>query len=163
MKNNQIAMIVVISLVVAVIASIATASITSNVIKVNQNRHGNYKVYTTSETYNKEEVDTLLKKNVFPVAYAKMDTRSLTQIGQGFEVRAKCPDETRAISGSCTTNFGKVIASTPTFVDSYNVAVYPLENEPLTTINAWSCNIEADTEKALAPTALVGWAYVVCI
>ncbi len=55
MKGNQIWTIVGISLVVAIIASVATASITGNVIKLNQDRWGSYDVYT------KVEVDTALK------------------------------------------------------------------------------------------------------
>ena len=49
MKNNQIWIIVGVSLVVAIVASIATASITGNVIKLNQDRRGNYEVYTKAE------------------------------------------------------------------------------------------------------------------
>jgi|SRR3989344_1884237 len=49
MNKSQIWTIVGISLVVAVIASIATASITGNVIKINQDRYGKYQVYTISE------------------------------------------------------------------------------------------------------------------
>ena len=51
MANNKINLWVVVgvALVVAVIASIATASITGNVIKLNQDRFGKYQVYTKQE------------------------------------------------------------------------------------------------------------------
>jgi hypothetical protein len=49
MKKGQIWTIVGISLVVAVIASVATASITGNVIKLNQDRFGKFDVYTKAE------------------------------------------------------------------------------------------------------------------
>jgi hypothetical protein len=49
MEKGQLWTIVGVALVVAVVASIATASITGNVIKLNQDRYGQYKVYTTAE------------------------------------------------------------------------------------------------------------------
>ena len=60
MEKGQLWTIVGVALVVAVVASIATASITGNVIKLNQDRYGKYKVYTTAETYSKAEVNGLI-------------------------------------------------------------------------------------------------------
>lgn len=54
-KSNWGLIIVIIG--VALVASIATASVTGNVIKINQDAKGKYKVYTTSETYSKAETD----------------------------------------------------------------------------------------------------------
>ncbi len=60
MADNKINwwLIVGVAVVVAVVASLITANITGNVIKLNQDRWGNYQVYT------KAEIDTKLK-NVF--------------------------------------------------------------------------------------------------
>jgi len=61
MKTGQIWTIVIVSLVVAVIVSIATVSITGNVIKQNNQLWGKYEVYT------KPEIDglvTLIKKDI---------------------------------------------------------------------------------------------------
>ncbi|MEN9626631.1 MAG: hypothetical protein RL557_959 [archaeon] len=55
MAKNNLLMVIGVALVVAVIASVATVAITGNSIKVNQNRYGNYKVYTTSEIDSKLE------------------------------------------------------------------------------------------------------------
>lgn len=52
-KSVRIGTVVLVSLIVAVIVSLATATITGNVIKLNNNPLGAYKVYT------KSEVDTI--------------------------------------------------------------------------------------------------------
>src|SRR3989338_7112976 len=49
MEKGQLWTIVGVALVVAVVASIATASITGNVIKQNNYVYGKYQLYTTAE------------------------------------------------------------------------------------------------------------------
>ena len=48
-KSVKIGTVFLVSLLVAVIVSVATATITGNVIKLNNNPIGTYKVYTKSE------------------------------------------------------------------------------------------------------------------
>lgn len=60
MEKGQLWTIVGVALVVAVVASIVTASITGNVINVAKGRAGT--VYTTAETYSKAEVDTKIAR-----------------------------------------------------------------------------------------------------
>ncbi|MFA5020052.1 MAG: hypothetical protein WC533_03050 [Candidatus Pacearchaeota archaeon] len=68
MKNNkQIWVIIGISLVVAIIASIATTSLTGNVIKLNQDRNGSYQVYT------KQEIDSMIPKAVSKTIDTRFD------------------------------------------------------------------------------------------
>jgi hypothetical protein len=64
-KHNNLLMVIGVALVVAVVASVATAALTGNSIKVNQNRYGNYKVYTTSEI---DEKLNFLNSNVNELA-----------------------------------------------------------------------------------------------
>ncbi len=61
MKGNQIWTIVGVSLIVAIIASVATASITGNaIIKQNNYIYGKYQIYTKEDVYTKKEVDSLI-------------------------------------------------------------------------------------------------------
>jgi hypothetical protein len=64
MEKGQLWTIVGVALVVAVVASIATAFITGNVISVAKGTAG--KVYTTAETYSKAEVNNLISKLSMP-------------------------------------------------------------------------------------------------
>ena len=58
--NYSLVTVMLLVLVGAVIASIITASITGNVIKVKEDKKSKNLVYTTNETYSKEEINTLL-------------------------------------------------------------------------------------------------------
>jgi len=49
MEKEQLLTIIAVSFIVAVISSIATASITGNIIKLNEYRFGRYNVYTADE------------------------------------------------------------------------------------------------------------------
>ncbi len=62
MKNNNInwGLLIGVFIVVAVVASIISAGITGNVIKVKQDKFGKYQVYTVRETYNKSEIDKMI-------------------------------------------------------------------------------------------------------
>ena len=90
MEKNQIFVIIGISLVVAVIASIATASITGNVIRV---RNDILRMYP--EVYTKAEVDALTKNSCQYVNYKD-------GFGGGSEVINK------SISFICQNYFGQV-------------------------------------------------------
>ena len=59
MEKRQLGLIVGVALVVAIIASVATVSITGNAISVAKGSAG--KVYTVSETYSKKQIDGFLK------------------------------------------------------------------------------------------------------
>ncbi|MEM4719608.1 MAG: hypothetical protein QXG18_01965 [Candidatus Pacearchaeota archaeon] len=66
MEKAQIWSVVGVALVVAVLASVVTATITGNAIRLNQDKYGRYQVYTTDEVYNKKEIDDMysaLKQN----------------------------------------------------------------------------------------------------
>ena len=52
MKTKEWVYVIIAIIVIAVIVSIATASITGNVIKINQDRGGSYQVYTKAEVDN---------------------------------------------------------------------------------------------------------------
>lgn len=73
MANNNYSFLTVIAvaLVVAVVVSLITASITGNVIKVKEKRKGT-EVYTTSEVYNKSQINNLLN-NINAVSCNKDD------------------------------------------------------------------------------------------
>ena len=49
MKNINLGLVIVVTLVVAVVASLITTNMTGNVIKQTNNPYGQYKVYTTAE------------------------------------------------------------------------------------------------------------------
>ncbi|MEM4719353.1 MAG: hypothetical protein QXG18_00605 [Candidatus Pacearchaeota archaeon] len=57
MEKAQIWSVVGVALVVAVLASVVTATITGNAIRLNQDKYGRYQVYTKDEVYNKKEID----------------------------------------------------------------------------------------------------------
>lgn len=67
MKSNQIWTILGIALVVAIIASVVTASITGNVIKQNNYVYGKYQLYT------KQEVDALIPSIVTKAIDTRLD------------------------------------------------------------------------------------------
>ena len=60
MEKIQLQTIVGVAVIVAVLASVITASITGSVVKVNYDKYGKYKVYTTDETYSKTEVQNII-------------------------------------------------------------------------------------------------------
>ncbi len=55
--DNRIGIVIIIAAIVAVIATLIVPSITGNVIKINQDAKGKYRVYTTSETYSRAGTD----------------------------------------------------------------------------------------------------------
>lgn len=56
MKSEQLWTIIGVALVVAIVASIATVSITGNIIRTNSNPNGTYQVYTKAEIDSKISV-----------------------------------------------------------------------------------------------------------
>jgi len=60
MQKNILVSVIITSLIVAILASVATLSLTGNIIKVNQDARGKYRVYNVSETYSQEEVNSLV-------------------------------------------------------------------------------------------------------
>ena len=61
MKERSMWTVVGVALFIAIVVSIVTVSITGNFIKQNNNNLGQYKIYTTSEVYNKNETDARLR------------------------------------------------------------------------------------------------------
>lgn len=66
MEKSQVWITIGVALVVAVVASLITANITGNTIRLNPDKFGNYRVYTMSETYTKAEVNTLIANGSMP-------------------------------------------------------------------------------------------------
>ncbi|MEM3113253.1 MAG: hypothetical protein QXI33_02405 [Candidatus Pacearchaeota archaeon] len=92
MEKSQIWTIVGVSLVVAIITSVATASITGNVIRLNQDRFGKYNVYTTAETYSKVQIDALIKNLSNKATYSGVgemfgDAKTTGQVWLGISQR----------------------------------------------------------------------------
>lgn len=63
MKGKEWAILIGVIVLVALVVSLVTVNITGNAIKLNQDRFGKYDVYTTSETYNKIQVDNLVNSS----------------------------------------------------------------------------------------------------
>ena len=86
MEKGQLWTIIAVSLVVAVVTSIATASITGNVIRLKEDRRGEYKVYTTAEidaklqnvTTNQGVIDMLNRRCSIWSAAVSNATRQVT-------------------------------------------------------------------------------------
>ena len=110
MAKNNLLMVIGVALVVAVIASVATVAITGNYIKVNQNKFGNYKVYTV------DEIDTKLKNVATYEGVLEMigDATSTGQIRLGSSQRDNKPiivtnGRTECGTKKCLIGFGGIV------------------------------------------------------
>ena len=140
MANNNYSFLTVllIALVVAVIASVVTATLTGNVIKVQEKRKGT-EVYTINETYSKAEIDAKLRsmdmkfsdsnnvavainERIYTVAVKNNSINSLV---------ASCKDlNDIPLSGYCKTVENNAIANHGTLIykDSFNKGGFACSN-----------------------------------
>ena len=103
-NSNNLWLVVIIAIVVALAVSLITANITGNIIKQKNDLFGTYKVYTTSETYSKAEVD------------AKLNTIS-DNIRAGIKCAMLSPQEYKLQVGeSANTDDGKILSIS--YIDS---------------------------------------------
>lgn len=122
MKSGQLWTIIGVALVVAIVASIATVSITGNIIRQNNNPSGAYQVYTkveidriisnlTIKFSDSNNVGIALNKRVYSVTSEKLANQWFIdpvfgELGRSYwGVRAYCKDANDfPISGYCQVN-----------------------------------------------------------
>ena len=132
-KENNLWIVIGVALVVAVVASLATVSLTGDVIKQNNNVFGKYEVYTKQETDAKfrsidmkfsdsNNVAVAINKRIYTVAVEDSYTNSLV---------ARCKDlDDIPLSGYCKTAKNSVIANHGTLIykDSVNRGGFACSN-----------------------------------